>query len=82
MRLSRYCTDSTEIFRVLLGGHSLALLADEALVDVWDDSTSGNGEEINKTRFSSGKNAQEILFQFSDLNKLDHTNIKLISKEF
>ena len=27
----------------LLGGHSLALLADEGLVDVGDDSTSGNG---------------------------------------
>ena len=27
----------------LLGGHSLALLADEGLVNVWDDSTSGNG---------------------------------------
>lgn len=28
---------------VLLGGHTLALLADEGLVDVGDDSTSGNG---------------------------------------
>merc|ERR1719471_517762 len=27
----------------LLGGHSLSLLADEGLVDVGDDSTSGNG---------------------------------------
>ena len=27
----------------LLGGNSLALLADEGLVNVWDDSTSGNG---------------------------------------
>ena len=27
----------------LLGGNSLALLADEGLVDVGDDSTSGNG---------------------------------------
>ena len=42
----------------LLGGHSLALLADEGLVNVWDDSTSGNGGLDQGVKFFVSANGQ------------------------